>query len=234
MRLIIRLALLISLTACSKKEERKVQNAPPVLAAKPTEVAPAAPAASQSTEEDLAMEKAAEERNAANEACASGDRHDCDGDGVRFGVDLDDADPKIGGRAGKLGPLTVQKGSKAIKYAEGCLMSITPGWVVMVPSRAGAKPCDVDGEDDFAISLEMPACPDDAGKLCALPQPGQIANATLYVTGGSKSKTKVTVVGHQKPYIVLSIAPDANGKNGGELRVLVDDTNALVEKSSWK
>lgn len=40
-------------------------------------------------------QKVANERNAADSQCPSGDRHDCDGDGFRAGEDKDDNDPKV-------------------------------------------------------------------------------------------------------------------------------------------
>ena len=46
-------------------------------------------------ESELAMEKAAEDRNNADDACPSKDRKDCDGDGFRYSDDKDDMDPKV-------------------------------------------------------------------------------------------------------------------------------------------
>jgi hypothetical protein len=44
---------------------------------------------------EASQQEAADERNAADAECASGDRHDCDGDGARSDEDQDDTDPKV-------------------------------------------------------------------------------------------------------------------------------------------
>jgi hypothetical protein len=149
---------------------------------------------------------------------------------VRFEDDANDNDPTIKAKAAGA-PFSVKLGSKTKTMKEGCLMTMSP-WVVMVPSKAGAKTCDVDGEDDFAMSLEFRACADDS-KGCAIPQVGASIDATLSVTGGKDSKTKVTVVRHEKPYVVVAVAADAKGENGGELRVLVEPNNPVVDAKSW-
>jgi hypothetical protein len=214
----------LSLTACSKKAETKADDK---VAAKPTETAVAPKPAPAPTGEDVAMDQAAQDRLAADTKCKSGDRHDCDGDGVRFEDDKDDNNPSVG--AAGATPFSLTTGGKAKAYAEGCLTNLTPGWVVMAPNFATKKVCDVSGEDDYAFSLHVQICKGDA--KCALPKPGDKLEAKLEV-GSQETKTTVTVVRHEKPYIVLAIAPDAKGNNGGELRVLVD-ANPLVDAASW-
>jgi hypothetical protein len=46
-------------------------------------------------ESEVAMDKAAEERNQADDDCPSHDRKDCDGDGFRYSDDKNDMDPKV-------------------------------------------------------------------------------------------------------------------------------------------
>jgi hypothetical protein len=214
----------LSLIACSKKAETKADDK---ASAKPTETAVAPRPAPAPTADDVAMDRAAQDRVAADDKCKSGDRHDCDGDGVRFEDDKDDNNPSVGAAAGT--PFSLNTAGKAKAYAEGCLTNLSPGWVVMAPNFATKKVCDVSGEDDYAFSLEFRICKGDA--KCALPQPGDTLDAKLEV-GTTATKTTVTVVRHEKPYVVLAVAPDAKGNNGGELRVLVDG-NANVDTASW-
>ena len=49
----------------------------------------------ESCKGEAAMQEAADQRNAADAQCPSGDHHDCDGDGYRYGDDKDDNDPKM-------------------------------------------------------------------------------------------------------------------------------------------
>jgi len=138
-------------------------------------------------------------------------------------------------------PFTIEDKGKQHVFAEACLMNMLPPWTVMVP-MPGAKACDVTGEDDFAISFELKMCGDDA-KTCALPPPGKTFDTMIscqkprYFEGMSK----ITVVRHAKPYLILSIEAEGGDEGsfnsiGGEMKVLVDDasTGGLVDPASWK
>jgi hypothetical protein len=136
--------------------------------------------------------------------------------------------------AGK--PFTVVSRGQTRIYREACLTNIGAPWTIMIPSRKGAKTCDVDGEDDFAVAFTLHPCGDKARK-CALPAPGTKVKANMEVVGAFSGDVTLSVLRHEKPYVVVSVERQNGdeGSAGGELRILVSQDGALlVDPSSWK
>ena len=128
---------------------------------------------------------------------------------------------------------------KPKQYPVACATNIGTPWVVMYPSAKGAKdPCAVDGEDDFAFSLEFAPCGDAWKDPCPLPPPGAKYKGSLSVSYGNNfsGDVDVIVVKHEKPYLVVRIdrVNGDEGSAGGDLKILFPDKHPTLDASSWK
>lgn len=130
---------------------------------------------------------------------------------------------------------------RTFNASEGCFSNVGSRWNVMV-GRNPKKPCDFDTEDGFALSFDMSAR--SSGKS-PIPKPGQTFEDRLYVEAdGAKQpvyvESKIEVLRHEKPHIVVRITPKADklpaglSSFGGILKVRVrQDDEPFFDAKTW-
>ncbi len=222
MKVITSLALYAALVGCSKKDADK-QAAP-----KATETGSGSGSDAWKPDNKPSMPTEAEKKAAAEPAVSPE---------LEKQMKPEMVDPKP---AGKPFFIDMPSDKKPKQYPVACATNILPAFVVMYPSGKGVKdPCAVDGEDDFAFSLEFHPCGEDPkAPPCVLPPPGAKFKGTLSVTYGNNfsGDVDVIVVKHEKPYLHVRVdrQDGDEGSAGGDLKILIDDKHPLVDAKSWK
>jgi len=103
--------------------------------------------------------------------------------------------------------------------------------------RDPARPCEYDLEDGFSLNFDLVVGNDDTPQ--PLPQPGQAFDVEVHVARRVSVPSAVRVVRHERPFVVVSIAP--KGPLGAELRSfggilrveLAERVEGLAKVESW-